>query len=99
MIVKSKILYDFPRFFGILVVKLAAGGTVNFTLKMNRDMIIENLDLDLKIDAMMRDFLESPSRWKELSKETVSKILPSGDGSCRKTFMPISSLIAKGKLK
>nr|GEW45730.1 hypothetical protein [Tanacetum cinerariifolium] len=41
----------------------------------------ENLDLEPKIDAMMRDFLESPSRRKELSKETGSKILPSGDGS------------------
>ncbi|GJT23801.1 reverse transcriptase domain-containing protein [Tanacetum coccineum] len=28
----------------------------------------------------------SPSRWKELSKETSSKILPGGDGSCRKTY-------------
>ncbi|GKB77795.1 hypothetical protein Tco_0944690 [Tanacetum coccineum] len=32
----------------------------------------------------------SPSRWKELSKETSSKILPGGDGSCRKTFKPIA---------
>ncbi|GJZ14111.1 hypothetical protein Tco_0549341 [Tanacetum coccineum] len=40
-----------------------------------------------------------PSRWKELSKETSSKILPCGDGSCWKTFKPIASLIAKGKLK
>ncbi|GJS72390.1 hypothetical protein Tco_0705231 [Tanacetum coccineum] len=28
-----------------------------------------------------------------------SKILPCGDGSCWKTFKPIASLIAKGKLK
>nr|GEW88487.1 hypothetical protein [Tanacetum cinerariifolium] len=41
----------------------------------------------------------SPSRWKELSKETSSKILPHGDGSYWKTFKPVSSLIAKGKLK
>nr|GEW40156.1 putative ribonuclease H-like domain-containing protein [Tanacetum cinerariifolium] len=27
-----------------------------------------------------------PFRWKELSKETSSKILPGGDGSCWKTF-------------
>nr|GEX41551.1 retrovirus-related Pol polyprotein from transposon TNT 1-94 [Tanacetum cinerariifolium] len=40
-----------------------------------------------------------PSRWKELSKEISSKILPCGDGSYRKTFKPIASLIAKGKLK
>nr|GEU57305.1 hypothetical protein [Tanacetum cinerariifolium] len=41
----------------------------------------------------------SPSRWKELSKETSSKILSFGDGSYWKTFKPIASLIAKGKLK
>ncbi|GKD07993.1 hypothetical protein Tco_1187678, partial [Tanacetum coccineum] len=40
-----------------------------------------------------------PSRWKELSKETSSKILPCGDGSCWKAFKPVASLIAKGKLK
>nr|GEY69525.1 hypothetical protein [Tanacetum cinerariifolium] len=40
-----------------------------------------------------------PSQWKELSKETSSKILPCGDGSCWKTFKPVASLIAKGKLK
>nr|GFB65090.1 hypothetical protein [Tanacetum cinerariifolium] len=36
---------------------------------------------------------------KELSKETSSKILPYGDGSCWKTFKPIASLITKRKLK
>ncbi|GJR39473.1 hypothetical protein Tco_1215157 [Tanacetum coccineum] len=41
----------------------------------------------------------SPSWWKELIKETSSKILPYGDGSCWKTFKLIASLIAKGKLK
>ncbi|GJZ98918.1 retrovirus-related pol polyprotein from transposon TNT 1-94 [Tanacetum coccineum] len=40
-----------------------------------------------------------PSLWKELSKETSSKILPYGDGSGRKTFKPVASLIAKEKLK
>ncbi|GJS34227.1 hypothetical protein Tco_0532609 [Tanacetum coccineum] len=40
----------------------------------------------------------SPSRWKQLSKESGSKILLCGDGSCWKTFNPIASLIAKGKL-
>ncbi|GKB72949.1 hypothetical protein Tco_0934361 [Tanacetum coccineum] len=127
MIIKSKILYDFPRFFGVLVAKLTASGMVNLTFKMNRDMIIENLYLEPKINAMVGDSLElvletsprfrerftlmllehqdvisefrSPSWWKELRKESGSKILPSGDGSCRKTFKPIASLIAKGKLK
>ncbi|GJX08375.1 hypothetical protein Tco_0196307 [Tanacetum coccineum] len=40
-----------------------------------------------------------PSRWKELSKESGSKILPCSDGFYWKTFKPIASLIAKGKLK
>ncbi|GJY31221.1 hypothetical protein Tco_0414716 [Tanacetum coccineum] len=47
----------------------------------------------------MEDKFSSPSRWNELSKETGSEILPSGDGSRGKTFKPIASLIAKGKLK
>nr|GEX02214.1 hypothetical protein [Tanacetum cinerariifolium] len=71
---------------------------VNFALKMKRDMVIENLDLEPKISAMMRDFWNS-SQWKKLSKETGSEILPSGDGSRRKTFKKIASLIANGKLK
>nr|GEV90823.1 Gag-Pol polyprotein [Tanacetum cinerariifolium] len=61
------------------------------------DMVIKDLDLEPKIDAMMREFLYL-SRWKELSKETSSKILPCGDGSCWKIFKPVASLIAKGKL-
>ncbi|GJV40976.1 hypothetical protein Tco_1419416 [Tanacetum coccineum] len=79
MVVKSKVIYDFPRFFGLLIAELATGGMVNFTLKMNEDMIIENLDLEPKIDATFR----GPCRLKELSKETSSEILPSGDGSRR----------------
>ncbi|GJS47011.1 hypothetical protein Tco_0597132 [Tanacetum coccineum] len=90
-------------------------------------MIIENLDFEPKINAMMRDFLKqvletspclgerftlmllehqdmisefrSPSLWKELSKETGSKILLSGDGSCRKTFKPIASLNSERKIE
>ncbi|GJX81954.1 hypothetical protein Tco_0331435 [Tanacetum coccineum] len=98
MVVKSEILNDFLRFFSVLVAKLAAGSAVNLALKVKRDMIRENLDLGPKINAMMRDFLESPSQWKELSKETSSKILPSRDRSCRKTLKQIASLIAKVKL-
>nr|GEX77693.1 putative ribonuclease H-like domain-containing protein [Tanacetum cinerariifolium] len=40
-----------------------------------------------------------PSRWKELNKESGSKILPYGDGSCWKTFKPIANVITKEKLK
>ncbi|GKA28968.1 hypothetical protein Tco_0715213 [Tanacetum coccineum] len=75
--------------------KLATGRLVNGSSCDGIDMVIKDLDLDLKVDAMMRDFLD-PSRWKELSKETSSKILPCGDGSCWKTFKPIASLITKG---
>ncbi|GKC06408.1 hypothetical protein Tco_0998018 [Tanacetum coccineum] len=45
------------------------------------DMVIKDLDLELKINAMLRDFLD-PSRWKELSKETSSEryhIVPFGE--------------------
>nr|GEY66437.1 ribonuclease H-like domain-containing protein [Tanacetum cinerariifolium] len=59
------------------------------------DMIIEYLDLEPKIDAIVRDFLE----WKELSRKTSSKILPIGDGSRGETLNPIARLVLKGKLK
>ncbi|GKE28765.1 hypothetical protein Tco_1444149 [Tanacetum coccineum] len=98
MVVKGKVLNDFPRFVGILIAEFTSGGAINLALKMKGDMIIKNLDLKPTIDAMIRDFLD-PSRWKELSKETSSKILPCGDGSCWKTLKPVASLIAKGKLK
>ncbi|GKC56793.1 hypothetical protein Tco_1084391 [Tanacetum coccineum] len=73
MVIKGKILYDFPRFFGVLIAEFAAAGA-----------------------DVIPDFC-SPSRWKELSKETSSKILPGGDGSCWKMFKPIASLTAKEK--
>ncbi|GJU15659.1 hypothetical protein Tco_1143625 [Tanacetum coccineum] len=95
MVVKGEILNDFPRFVSILIAEFAAGSAVNLALKMKGDMmmkgdmIIKNLDLKPTIDAMMRDFLEISlrsfavlPRWKELNKETSSKILPCGDGSC-----------------
>nr|GEZ05135.1 hypothetical protein [Tanacetum cinerariifolium] len=50
-------------------------------------MLLEHQDVILKF--------RSPSRWKEMSKESSSKIIPSGDGSCWKTFKPIDSLITK----
>ncbi|GJZ55613.1 hypothetical protein Tco_0610806 [Tanacetum coccineum] len=98
MVVEGEVLNDFPRFVGVLIADFSAGGVVNLALKMKRDMIIKNLDLKPMIDAMMRDFLY-PSRWKKLSKEKSSKILPCGDGSCWKMFKPVANLIAKGKLK
>ncbi|GKF63906.1 hypothetical protein Tco_0187354 [Tanacetum coccineum] len=85
-----------PRFFGVSVMKLATSRLIDGLSCDGIDMVIKDLDLEPKIDAMMRDFLV-PSRWKELSKETSSKILPCGDGSCWKMFKPIASLIAKEK--
>nr|GFB62327.1 hypothetical protein [Tanacetum cinerariifolium] len=69
----------------VFVSKFATSQLVNGSSCDGIDMVIKNLDLESKIDAMMRDFLD-PSRWNELSKETSSKILPCGDGSCWKTF-------------
>ncbi|GJZ32995.1 hypothetical protein Tco_0578431 [Tanacetum coccineum] len=65
----------------ISVTKLATGRLVNGSSCDGINMVIKDLDLESKINAMMRDFLY-PSLWKELSKETSSKILPCGDGSC-----------------
>ncbi|GJX52298.1 hypothetical protein Tco_0280667 [Tanacetum coccineum] len=58
MVVEGEVLNDFPRFVGVLITKFAAGGVVSLALKMKGYMIIENLDLKPKIDAVMRDFLE-----------------------------------------
>ncbi|GJU29275.1 hypothetical protein Tco_1172864 [Tanacetum coccineum] len=57
-------------------------------------MVIKDLDLEPKIDAMdiVAEFC-CPSRWKELSKESGSKILPCADASYWKAFKPIASLI------
>ncbi|GJV32131.1 hypothetical protein Tco_1392531 [Tanacetum coccineum] len=98
MVIEGKVLNDFLRFIGTLIAEFAAGGAVNFALKMKGDMIIKKLNLKSTNNDMMMDFLD-PSRWKELSKETSSKILLCGDESYWKTFKPIASLIAKGKLK
>ncbi|GKC39593.1 hypothetical protein Tco_1051977 [Tanacetum coccineum] len=62
--------------------KLTTSRLINGSSCGRIDMVIKDLDLEPKVDAMMRDFLD-PSRWKELSKETSSKILPCGDGSCQ----------------
>ncbi|GJZ05800.1 hypothetical protein Tco_0539593 [Tanacetum coccineum] len=78
--------------------KLAIGRLVNGSSCNGSDIVIKDLDLEPKIDAMMGDFLD-PSWCKELSKETSSKILLCGDGSCWKSFKPVASLIAKGKLE
>ncbi|GJW02448.1 gag/pol polyprotein [Tanacetum coccineum] len=49
-----------PGFFDVSVTKLATGRLVNGSSCDGIDMVIKNLDLEPKVDAMMRDFL-SPS--------------------------------------
>ncbi|GJU45017.1 hypothetical protein Tco_1202283, partial [Tanacetum coccineum] len=85
MVVEGEVLNDFPRFVGVLIAEFAASGVVNLALKMKGYMIIENLDLKLMIYADIVAKFCGPSWWKELSKESGSKILPRGDGSCCKS--------------
>ncbi|GJS47223.1 hypothetical protein Tco_0597344 [Tanacetum coccineum] len=99
MVVKSEVLNVFPRLFGVLIVELATGSAVNFTLKIKGDMVVKKFDLKPTIDAMMRDFLEQSFPVERIEQGKSSKILPCGDGSFWKPFKPISSLIEKGKLK
>nr|GEU35496.1 copia protein [Tanacetum cinerariifolium] len=40
MVIEGKVLNDFSRFVGVLIMEFAAGGAVNFVLKMKGDMII-----------------------------------------------------------
>nr|GEV54589.1 3-dehydrosphinganine reductase TSC10A-like [Tanacetum cinerariifolium] len=74
-----------------LVYKPATGRMINGAPCGLFGMVIKNLDLEPKIDAMMRDFLNS-SQWKKLSKETGSKILPSGDRSRRSESVECTSV-------
>nr|GEY92798.1 hypothetical protein [Tanacetum cinerariifolium]GEY95146.1 hypothetical protein [Tanacetum cinerariifolium] len=78
-------------FFWVEVTKLTTDRLVNGSSCDGIDMIIKNLDLEPK--NIVTEFY-GPSRWKELSKESGSKILPCEDGSCWKAFKPIASLIA-----
>nr|GEX04003.1 hypothetical protein [Tanacetum cinerariifolium] len=71
MVIEGEVLNDFPRFVGALIVESAIAAAVNFALKMKGDMIVENLNL--KLTDIVAEFC-GPSRWKELSKETSSKI-------------------------
>ncbi|GKA63889.1 hypothetical protein Tco_0763495, partial [Tanacetum coccineum] len=45
------------RFFSISVTKLTTGRLVNGSSCDGIDMVIKDLDLEPKVDAMMRDFL------------------------------------------
>ncbi|GKA27446.1 hypothetical protein Tco_0713614 [Tanacetum coccineum] len=78
------------------VTKLTTGRLVNGSSCDKIDMIKVLYDVVGISGYRCRVLLSS--RWKELSKETSSKILSCGDGSCWKTFKPIASLIAKGNV-
>ncbi|GKF09387.1 hypothetical protein Tco_0043611 [Tanacetum coccineum] len=69
MLVEGEVLNDLLRFVGVLIAEFATGRAINLTLKMKGDMI-----------GIVAEFC-GPSRWKELGKESGSKILPCGDGS------------------
>nr|GEV02127.1 reverse transcriptase domain-containing protein [Tanacetum cinerariifolium] len=73
----------------------ASGGIVHDLFKGVINAVVKYLHLEPKINStdIVMEFY-GPSRWKELSKESGSKILPCGDGSCWKAFKPIASLIA-----
>ncbi|GKA33682.1 hypothetical protein Tco_0720111 [Tanacetum coccineum] len=75
------------------------GPITNVSILLVQYLALERFTLLLLEHQDVISKFRGPSRWKELSKETGSKILPSGDGSCWKTFKPIACLIAKGKLK
>ncbi|GJU81157.1 hypothetical protein Tco_1283522 [Tanacetum coccineum] len=84
----------------VKVTKLTTGRLVDGSSCDGINMVIKNLDLEPKVYAMdiVAEFC-GPSRWKELSKESGSKILLCGDGSCWKALKLIASLITKEKLK
>nr|GEY06360.1 hypothetical protein [Tanacetum cinerariifolium] len=66
----------------VYVTKLATDLLVNGSSCDGIGMVIKDLNLKPKIDAMMRDFLHS-SRWEKLCRETSGEIIPSRDGSRR----------------
>nr|GEV65793.1 hypothetical protein [Tanacetum cinerariifolium] len=69
--------------------KLTTDRLVNGSSCDGNDMVIKKLDLEPK--DIVAEFY-GPSWWKELSNEMSSKILPCGDGSCWKTFKPITEV-------
>ncbi|GKE66725.1 hypothetical protein Tco_1520886, partial [Tanacetum coccineum] len=98
MVIKGEVLNDFLSFLDVLIAEFAVGGAVNLEHEMKGDMIIKKFGFEAN-DRWRDEGLFRSFPWKKLSKESGSKILPCGDGSCWKTFKPISSLIAKGILK
>nr|GEX57529.1 putative reverse transcriptase domain-containing protein [Tanacetum cinerariifolium] len=73
MVVEGEVLNDFQGFVEVLIEDFYASGTINFALKIKRDMIIKNLDLKPTIDAMMRDFLMAPRRTSTSAAPTMNQ--------------------------
>nr|GEW51036.1 transposon TX1 putative 149 kDa protein [Tanacetum cinerariifolium] len=53
----NRMVLDQRGFFGVSVTKLSTGRLVNRSSCNGIDMVIKDLDLEPKVDAMMRDFL------------------------------------------
>ncbi|GKB00212.1 hypothetical protein Tco_0828205 [Tanacetum coccineum] len=56
--VEDEVLNDFPRVFGNVIKKSTTGRMVGGLSCHAIDMVIENLDLEPKVKAMVRDVLE-----------------------------------------
>nr|GEX57076.1 exopolygalacturonase-like [Tanacetum cinerariifolium] len=59
MVTERKILYEFPRFLDAFVTKITTGRMIDGLPCGGIDMVIKDLDLEPKIDVMMRDFLDA----------------------------------------
>ncbi|GKD49018.1 hypothetical protein Tco_1277994, partial [Tanacetum coccineum] len=79
-----------PRFFEVEATKLTTGRLVNGSSCDGIDKILHDV---VGTSDIIAEFC-GPCWWKELSKESGSKILPCGDRSCWKAFKPIARLIA-----
>ncbi|GJS78522.1 hypothetical protein Tco_0728403 [Tanacetum coccineum] len=85
MVVKGKVLNDFPRFVGILIVEFAADGAVNLKLEMKRDMIIKKFRFEAnELNAKVRDFSsKSLKRVLSLLREILHDVVGTSRYHCR----------------
>nr|GEX80477.1 retrovirus-related Pol polyprotein from transposon TNT 1-94 [Tanacetum cinerariifolium] len=58
VVIESEIFYEFPRFFDSFVTKLTTSQMIDGLPCGEIDMVIKDLDLEPKINAIMRDFLK-----------------------------------------
>ncbi|GJT36656.1 hypothetical protein Tco_0927075 [Tanacetum coccineum] len=62
VVIESHILYEFPRFLDAFVTKLTTSRIFDSVPYGGIDIIIKDLDLESKIDAMKRDFFKSSNQ-------------------------------------